>query len=86
MLLELLGRRPSSELAWAFAEERLSYLPVDGLVLPASEVIAWLDARHAAPSELVGRAFAVAGASAALVASRLRRAKRSTIEERVPRA
>ena len=82
MLLEVLGRRPSRELAWALAEERLSYLPADGFVLPASEVIAWLDARHAAASELGSWAVEVAGARAALLASWLRPGTRSRFEER----
>ena len=84
MLLEILGRRPSSELAWAFAEERLSYLPADGFVLPTSEVSSWLDARRAAPSELGTRALPAAGACAALITSWLRPATRSSIEACAP--
>ena len=86
MLLETLGRRPSKELTWAFAEERLTYLPADGFTLPTSEVISWLDARHAAPSELGSLARTLAGAYAELVASLLRPPRRSRIEARVPHA
>ena len=86
MLLETLGRRPSRELTWAFTEERLTHLPADGFTLPTSEVIAWLDARHAAGSERGRRALGLAGAGAALVASWLRPATRSRIEGRVPGA
>lgn len=86
MLAEVLARRPSRELAWAFAEERLTYLPVEGFVLPTSEVIAWLDARHAAPSGLGSRAVELAATRAASVASWFRPAPRSTTEQRVPGA
>lgn len=84
MLLETLGGPPSRELTWAFAEERLTYLPPDGFTLPTSEVVAWLDARHAAPSEPCSRALEQARAAAASVASWFRRARPSRIEERVP--
>ena len=86
MLAEALGRRPSRDLAWAFASEQLAYLPVDGFVLETSEVLEWLDARHAATCELGRRAAEAASACAALVASRLTPARRRTVEDRAPGA
>ena len=86
MLAEILARRPSRELAGAFAEERLTCLPAEGLLLPTSEVIAWLDARHAALSGLGIRAVELAAARAGSVASWFRPATRPTTGERVPDA
>ena len=80
MLRETLGRRPSRELTWAFAEERLGHLPADGLVIPTAEVVAWLDARHDARSGVGGWAV---GGGAALILSWLRPGARSRTEERV---
>lgn len=85
MLREILGRPPSRDLTWAFVDERLGYLPVDGFALPAADVVAWLDARHAATSELGSRAAGAAGACAAFVASWFRRATRPPIEDSISR-
>ncbi|MDQ4049035.1 MAG: hypothetical protein M3131_06615 [Actinomycetota bacterium] len=84
MLTEAMGRQPSRELAWAFAEDRMAYLPVDGFVLETSEVLAWLDARHAGTSALGTRAGEAASACAAWVASRIRPARRPKVEGAVP--
>jgi hypothetical protein len=86
MLQEILARPPSRELAWALAEERLDYLPGDGFVLQASEVVAWLDARHTVPSRLGGLVAELAGAGSGFVGWAFRPATRSAIDDPGPGA
>ena len=62
----------------------MTYLPVDGFVLETSEVLAWLDARHAGTSALSMRAGEAASACAAWVASRIRPARRTRVEGALP--
>jgi hypothetical protein len=46
ILAEVMSQRPATRLAHAFAEARLTPLRVDGFVLAASDVEAWLDNPH----------------------------------------
>ena len=83
MLQEVLGRRPSRDLVWAFVHDHLAPLPADGFVLPAVDVVAWLDARHAATFDVRSRAAEAAGARVAFIASWFQPAGRRRTADRV---